>query len=97
MLCGGIQQVAVYYFHGRIISNFSIRRMAVQPVVQTEFSIKKCSINMVLIGDLWSRARSTAPPAAQWQSGSEAAEGPEAVPWTGDRRRWPEDAAPGGR
>ena len=51
----------------------------------------KFSINMVLIGDLWSRARPTAAPPAQWQSGSEDAEGPEAAPWTGDRRRWPED------
>ena len=70
--------------------------MSVQPVVQAEFSSKKCSINMVLIGDLWSRARSTAAPPAQWQSGSEAADGPEAALWTGDRRRWPEGFAPGG-
>ena len=33
---------------------------------------------------------------AQLQRGSEAAEGPEAALWTGDRRRWAEDPAPGG-
>mgnify|MGYP003343140568 CR=1 FL=1 len=51
---------------------------------------------MVLVCDLRSRAGSTAAPPAQWQRGSEAAEGPEAALWTSDRRRWPEDAAPGG-
>ena len=34
---------------------------------------------MALVGDLRSRARATAPPPAQWQSGSEDAEGPEAA------------------
>ena len=33
-----------------------------------------------MIGDLWSRARPTAAPPAQWQGGSEDAEGPEAAP-----------------
>ena len=61
-----------------------------------EFSIHKFGINMVLIGDLWSRARPTASPPAQWQSGSEDAEGPEAAPWTGERRRWAEDTTLGG-
>ena len=51
---------------------------------------------MVLIGDLCSRAGSTAAPPSQWQSGSEEAEGREAALWTGDRRRWAEDTTLGG-
>ena len=73
--------------HGGIIWNYNPRRIAVQPVVREEFSIMKYGINMLLIGDLWIRARTTAPPPAQQQRGSEAADGPEAAPWTGDRRR----------
>ena len=64
--------------------------------MREEFTIMTFSINMVLIGDLWSRARPTSAPPAQWQGGSEDAEGPEAALWTGDRRRWPEDTTPGG-
>ena len=63
-LCHGAGGVAVHSAwpqrspnHGIIISKSIIRRISVQPVVREEFSSMKCSINMVLIGDLWSRVR----------------------------------------
>ena len=55
----------------------------------------KCSINMVLIAILGA-AHDRQPRHLRSGRAPEAADGPKAALWTGDRRRWPEDAAPAG-